>query len=176
MRVQIIAIPPIDAARAITIVRVVFVVEVAPVAGGAVLLELASEEVMVLISVDGLGELVGVNEGTLFCGGGVEEGVGVEEEGVEEEEGMLEEDTLELRLELRELESVSGITEEGESGSEVGFGRGLLETTGETELTGPPALLGSPPSSFVPESMMSPKFCLPWSWGDRLRSILWPST
>ena len=51
MRVQMIAIPPIEAANAMTMVRVVFVVEVAPVAGGLVPVELESEEVTVLTSV-----------------------------------------------------------------------------------------------------------------------------
>ena len=51
MRVQIIAIPPIEAAKAMMTVNVVFVVEVAPLVGGTVPVELASEEVMVLNSV-----------------------------------------------------------------------------------------------------------------------------
>ena len=51
MRVQIIAMPPIEAARAMMTVRVVFVVELAPLVGGMVAEELASEEVTVLNSV-----------------------------------------------------------------------------------------------------------------------------
>ena len=51
MRVQMIAIPPIEAAKAIMTVKVVFVVEVAPLVGGTVPVELASEEVMVWNSV-----------------------------------------------------------------------------------------------------------------------------
>jgi len=46
-----IAIPPIEAAKAIMTVKVVFVVEVAPLVGGTVPVELASEEVMVWNSV-----------------------------------------------------------------------------------------------------------------------------
>jgi hypothetical protein len=48
MRVQITAIPPIEAARAMITVRVVLVVEVAPLGGGAAPVELESEEVTVL--------------------------------------------------------------------------------------------------------------------------------
>jgi hypothetical protein len=51
MRVQIIAIPPIEAARAMMMVNVVFVVELAPLVGGTAEVELASEEVTVLNSV-----------------------------------------------------------------------------------------------------------------------------
>jgi len=51
MSVQITAIAPIEAARATITVRVVFVVEVAPLAGGTLPVELESEEVMVLNSV-----------------------------------------------------------------------------------------------------------------------------
>jgi len=46
-----IAIPPIEAARAMMMVRVVFVVEVAPLVAGTVPVELVSEEVTVLNSV-----------------------------------------------------------------------------------------------------------------------------
>jgi len=49
--VQITAMAPIEAARATMTVRVVFVVEVAPLGGGTLPVELASEEVMVLTSV-----------------------------------------------------------------------------------------------------------------------------
>jgi hypothetical protein len=49
--VQITAIAPIDAARATMTVRVVFVVEVAPLVGGTLPVELESEEVTVLNSV-----------------------------------------------------------------------------------------------------------------------------
>jgi len=51
MRVQITAMAPIEAARAIITVKVVFVVEVAPLVGGTVAVELASEEVTVWNSV-----------------------------------------------------------------------------------------------------------------------------
>lgn len=51
MRVQTIAIPPIEAARAMITVNVVFVVELAPLVGGMVAVELVSEEVTVLNSV-----------------------------------------------------------------------------------------------------------------------------
>lgn len=52
IRVQIIAIPPIEAARAMMMVNVVFVVELAPLVGVTVpVVELASEEVTVLNSV-----------------------------------------------------------------------------------------------------------------------------
>jgi len=52
MRVQIIAIPPIEAARAMMTVKVVFVVELAPLFGAMVPVEvLESEEVTVLNSV-----------------------------------------------------------------------------------------------------------------------------
>lgn len=46
-----IAIPPIEAAKAMTTVRVVFVVEVAPLAGGLEPVGLESGEVTVLTSV-----------------------------------------------------------------------------------------------------------------------------
>jgi len=44
-------IPPIEAARAISTVRVVFVVELAPLVAGTALVGLVSEEVMVVNSV-----------------------------------------------------------------------------------------------------------------------------
>lgn len=52
MTVQIMAIPPTEAARAMRTVRVVFVVELAPLlAGTALLVEPVSEEVTVMNSV-----------------------------------------------------------------------------------------------------------------------------
>jgi hypothetical protein len=184
MRVQTIAMPPIEAAKAMMTVKVVFVVEVAPLVGGTVPVELASEEVMVWNSVfcpwDGV--LVGDGKGASFCGGGVEGGgVGVDEEEVDEDEDddddeELEEDTPRLELELWEREGVREISEVGESGSDgLELGNRRLETD-ETELAGRTPWLGSSPSPFVPMSMTSPWVCLPRSAGVRLRSILWPSS
>jgi hypothetical protein len=51
MIVQIIAIPPTEAARPMRTVRVVFVVELAPLVAGTALVEPVSEEVTVLNSV-----------------------------------------------------------------------------------------------------------------------------
>jgi len=51
MTVQIITIAPIEAARAMMTVRVVFVVELAPVVAGTALVEPVSEEVTVMTSV-----------------------------------------------------------------------------------------------------------------------------
>lgn len=51
MIVQMITIPPIEAARAMKTVRVVLVVELAPVFEATALVELVSEEVTVLNSV-----------------------------------------------------------------------------------------------------------------------------
>lgn len=51
MTVQIITIPPIEAARAIRTMSVVFVVELAPLLAGTALVELVSEEVTVMNSV-----------------------------------------------------------------------------------------------------------------------------
>ena len=51
IRVQITAIAPIEAARAMMTVKVVFVVEVAPLVEGTFPVELESEEVTVLNSV-----------------------------------------------------------------------------------------------------------------------------
>lgn len=50
IRVQIIAMPPIEAAKAMMMVKVVFVLVVAPVAGGGVPLLSEPMEVTVLIS------------------------------------------------------------------------------------------------------------------------------
>jgi len=107
--------------------------------------------------------------------------VGVEEEvdevDEEEEDEELEEDTLKLELELREREDVGKSSEVGEGGSdELELGNWL--ETDETELAGPLLLplLVSLPSFLVPGSRSSPKFCLPRSAGDRLRSILCPSS
>lgn len=51
MTVQMITTAPTDAARAMRTVRVVFVVELAPLLAGAALVELVSEEVTVMNSV-----------------------------------------------------------------------------------------------------------------------------
>jgi len=51
MTVQMITIPPTEAARAIRTVRVVFVVELAPLVAGTALVEPVSEEVTVMNSV-----------------------------------------------------------------------------------------------------------------------------
>jgi len=108
--------------------------------------------------------------------------VGVEEEDVEDDDDdddeELKEDTLRLELELEEREGVSKSSEVGEGGNdELGLGDWL--ETDETELAGLLLLvpwLGSPPSPLVPTLMMFPRPCLPRSAGDRLRSILCPSS
>jgi len=102
-----ITMAPIEAAKAMMTVRVVFVVELAPPVVGTEEVELASEEVTVLNSVfcpwDDV--LVGVNEG-VSAGGGGTEGVGVvveedvDEEDDDDDDDELEEDELRLELEL----------------------------------------------------------------------------
>lgn len=119
MRVQITTIPPMEAAKAITTVNVVLVVEVAPLLGGLVAVELESEEVTVLTSGFwpfwlGLGVLVGDDEGASFSWVGVEGGgVWVVEVVVGEEVGEdvleLEEEEEEEELELRRTGDVSGM-------------------------------------------------------------------
>jgi hypothetical protein len=175
--VQIITTPPMDAARATRTIRVVLVVEVAPLVAGAALGEPVSEEVMVWITVGWpWEERVGVNEGSLFAWVGVEGGwVAVEE--VEDDEG-LEEDELELEAGVWESDEV----EETEEEDECEDGSGELEVvedeleTGGTEPMRLPPWLGSLLSPSVPGLMMSEVEALPRTSGNRLRSILWPSS
>jgi hypothetical protein len=101
--------------------------------------------------------------------------VAVEE--VEDDEG-LEEDELELEAGVWESDEV----EETEEEDECEDGSGELEVvedeleTGGTEPMRLPPWLGSLLSPSVPGLMMSEVEALPRTSGNRLRSILWPSS
>ena len=117
MRVQIIAIPPIEAAMAMMMVKVVFVLEVAPLVGREVPVLFESEEVTVLTSVFRGGVLVGDDSGGESCGGGV----GVLLCGVEVGEDGAGGVVVELEVGVDRLES------------ELGLRMGGVEVLGEGE-------------------------------------------